>query len=114
VVEAEPIRRLGEQPLAAGGVKVRLEVLDEVEARPAGGRGEDRIRGLPRGGEDAVRVLDPGSEVTDLSLDPRPPRPDRALVLLERPAVLVLQIEDAPMAGLLERRDEAEHGRVTT
>ena len=112
VVEAEAVRRLGQEPLAPRRIERRLEVLDEVEARPARGRGEDRIRGLPRRGEDRVRVLDAGVEVAHLGLDPRPPRPDDLLVLLERPAVLVLEVDDAAMAGLLERRDEPEHRRV--
>src|SRR3954464_9199222 len=75
-VEAESVRRLGEQRLAARRVERRLEVLDEVEARAARGRDEDRIGGLPRGREDRVRVLDAAGRVADLGLHPRPPGAD--------------------------------------
>ena len=111
-VEAEAIGRLGQQRLAAGRVEGRLEVRDAVAARAQGRGGEHRVRGLPAGGEDDVGVLDARAHVAHLGADVGQPGAHVAAVLLDVPAVAVVEVDDAGVAGLLERADEAEHRGV--
>ena len=102
-VEAEPVGGLGEQGLAAGGVEQRLEVLHEIEAHAPRRRGQHRIGGFPRRREDRVGVVDALGCVADLGLQRGPPGAEGPPVLLQRPAVAVVQVHDALVARALER-----------
>ena len=112
-VEAEAVGGLREHRGAAGRVEGGLEVLNEVEAAAACGRGEHRIGGLPRGGEHGVRVGDAVGGVADLRLHPGPPGADGLAVLLDVPAVAVLEVHDATVARRLERGHHPVHRGVT-
>src|SRR5262249_13192880 len=110
-VEPEPVGRLGQQRLASRGVEGWLEVLDQIEARSAGRGCQDRIRGFPRAGEDGMGILYPVRRITDVGLQRRPPGADRRLWWIERPAVTIVQIDDATMALLLQGGRESKQRR---